>query len=188
MKILDLFKQSDLITARFFLVIFAAASLLTIGCSGDKTLSNSPTKTATASGTTASPTPRKLSSADAIAAFEKANLEIVSPHPIENADKINVEIGGRKFEIAEEIEGMEFFIPSTGKNMRGRVFSYTNAIDATETTHIYQSHATISEYGSNEFKDTLYWSLNYKNLMVQISRQIPQKKAKLYFDALQSVK
>lgn len=183
MKILDLFKQSDLITARFFLVIFAAASLLTIGCSGDKTRSNSPTKTATASGATASPTPRKLSSADAIAAFEKANLEIASPHPIEkskDADRVKVEF-------AEEIEGTEFSIPSAGKNMRGRVFSYANFVDAAETTNASEGVAKLFE-GSGEFKNSFYWSLNYKNLMVQISRKVPQKKAKLYFDALQSVK
>jgi hypothetical protein len=183
MKILDLFKGGDLITVRFFLVIFAAASFLTLACSGDKTLSNSPTKTATASGATASPTPRKLSSADAIAAFEKANLEIVSPHPIEkskDAHRVNADF-------AEEIEGTEFSIPSAGKNMRVRVFSYANAIDAFETTLRQEGTAEFFE-GSNESKDLSYRHLNYKNLMVQISRQIPQKKAKLYFDALLTVK
>lgn len=182
MKILDLFKQSALITARFFLIIFAAASLLMIGCSGDKTQSNSPTKTATASGATATPMPRKLSSAEAIAAFEEANLEIVSPHPIDKSkdtDRVKGEFG--------EIEGMEFSIPSAGKNMRGRVFSYANFVDAAEATNASEGIAKLFE-NSGEFKNSFYWSLNYKNLMVQISRKVSQKQANLYFDALQSVK
>ena len=177
MKILDLFKQSHLMAARFFLIIFAAASLLTLACSGDKTLSNSPTKTATASGATASPTPRKLSSADAIAAFEKANLEIVSLHPIEKSEDAN----------ALEIEGTEFSIPSAGKNMYGRVFSYANSVDAAETTNANERIAALLEADS-KFKNSFYWSLNYENLMVQISRKVPQKKARLYFDALLTVK
>ncbi len=164
----------------FTLAVAASCSLI-INCSGNRTESNAAPPIETTNVTTnasASPTAptveRKLSSADAIEAFKKAGLEVTEAHAVEKPTDPN----------SLEIEGTQFSTSSAGKGQDGRVFSYRSAMDAQKMENLYDR---LADQMGGQKDMSLYWSFARGNLLVQISRTVPKKKAQLYADALQSV-
>lgn len=106
-------------------------------------------------------------SADAIAAFRDARLEVGALMPVETAGPTP----------QTHREGTRFMIPSLGQDSGGRVFSFETQRDLDAKQAYYDNAGRNVLFGFS-------WVFTHRNLLLQINGSLPRAEAIRYRDAL----
>jgi zinc ribbon protein len=104
-------------------------------------------------------------------AFRRAKLEISNPRPMTNDDYGSVP------HLATE--AIRFFLPSLGGQKGGRIYDFANANDLQTVKQYYTSGASGAASPP--------WVFTKDNILVQITGDLPENRAKQYQAALTSL-
>ncbi len=133
---------------------------------------DTPIPSPVAVSTPSAPTAKNWTTSQVVNAFRRANLEISNPRPMTNDDYGNVP------HLATE--AIRFFLPTLGGQKGGRIYDFSNARDLQTVKQYYSSGASGSASPP--------WIFVKDNILVQISGELPENRAKQYQAALNSLR
>lgn len=126
--------------------------------------------TSTVLATPVPPAGKNWTTSQVTNAFRRAKLEISNPRPMTNDDYGNVP------HLATE--AIRFFLPTLGGQKGGRIYDFASASDLQTVKRYYDS-------GSGAASPP--WVFVRDNILVQITGDLPENRAKLYQAALNSL-